>query len=371
MDQNNLKLATELRHELHMHPELSMQEEWTRNHLMDFLRKHTKLEVCDRGRWFYAIYHAGDDKPNIAFRADFDALNFDEQTDIPWRSKIPNVAHKCGHDGHAAALAGLALEVDRNGADKNVFFVFQHAEETGQGAFECLPLFDEHRIDEFFAAHNDPGDPKHSIVLRDGTMACASKGMDIYLTGAPAHASMPEDGRNPAFAIAEIVSSIPKLIAPENYKGMVLCTVIQIDLGEQAYGMSASKGVLRLTLRGLFENEMDDLQKKLEDLSRAQAKEYGLECEFSYCDSFPETANHKESADKVRAVAKKLGLTVLEMPEATRGSEDFGHFTKATKGAYFNVGGGEDWPPVHTLDYDFPDDIIETFVEMFKGLIAY
>ena len=56
------------------------------------------------------------------------------------------------------------------------------------------------------------------------------------------------------------------------------------------------------------------------------------------------------------------------MSEAFRGSEDFGEYLKHTKGAIYYIGNGEDYPPVHTFDYDFRDDIIETAVELFKGL---
>lgn len=73
MEKNNLQLAIQLRHELHAHPELSNQEAWTKQHLIEFLKTHTNLEVVDKGRWFYAVYHSKVGKRNIAFRADFDA----------------------------------------------------------------------------------------------------------------------------------------------------------------------------------------------------------------------------------------------------------------------------------------------------------
>jgi len=56
------------------------------------------------------------------------------------------------------------------------------------------------------------------------------------------------------------------------------------------------------------------------------------------------------------------------MSEAFRGSEDFGEYLKHTKRAIYYIGNGEDYAPVHTFDYDFRDDIIETAVELFKGL---
>ena len=58
----------------------------------------------------------------------------------------------------------------------------------------------------------------------------------------------------------------------------------------------------------------------------------------------------------------------MELEEAWRASEDFGYYTKLTKGAYCYIGNGEDYPNIHTYEYDFQDELIETAVELFKGL---
>jgi len=369
MYKKNYDLAVKLRHELHAHPELSNQEVWTKQHLIDFLKEHTKLEIVDRGSWFYAVYKAKNGKENIAFRADFDALPINENLDIPYNSKVSGVSHKCGHDGHAATLAGLALEIDQKGTNKNVFFLFQHAEETGDGAKEAAVFIKENDIDEIFAYHNMNIGPFKSVNVKDGTVNCASKGMVIHMEGTPSHASEPENGKNPSFAIAKIIDSIPELTAEGKNKGIVLCTIVQVDIGERAFGVNAGKGDLLLTIRALYEDEMMSLQKNLEDIAKSQAEKYGLKVSFEYYDEFPETANHKESSDKIRKVAKDKGFELIEMKEALRGSDDFGCFLKETKGAYCYLGNGSDHPNVHTFEYDFRDELIEVAVDLFMGII--
>lgn len=368
MKKSNLELVKKLRHELHKYPEPSNKEVWTKQHLMDFLKEHTSLEIVDRGLWFYAIYHAGKDKKNIAFRADFDAILMPEGIELPYGSLNPGVSHKCGHDGHSSTLAGFALEVDQNGADKNIYFLFQHAEETGDGAAEAKVFIKEHNIEEIFAYHNSSGLKKNSINVIDGTNNFASRGMIIHMEGKATHASQPEFGRNPAYAIAKIINSIPELTLQENNKGLVLCTVIQVDIGERAFGIAASKGDLLLTVRAQYEEELDLLVKNLEEISLKEGQKDGLKVSFSYSDVFPVTSNHKESVDKIRKVAIDKGFELVEMKIGSRGSEDFGHYLKETKGAICYIGNGEDYPQVHTTEYDFPDDIIETAVELFKGL---
>ncbi|MFD1030216.1 amidohydrolase [Metaplanococcus flavidus] len=368
MESKNFELAKRLRHELHQHPELSNEEVWTKKHLIDFLKSNTELEIVDKGNWFYAAYRAKEGERNVAFRADYDALPMDEVIDLPYGSKFPRKAHKCGHDGHAATLAAFALEIDQKGADRNIFFLFQPAEETADGAIQCADLIKEENIDEIFGYHNMSGQPFQSVAVIDGTAQFASKGMTISMKGTPAHASSPEDGVNPSFAIANIINELPEFTGAMKGQGRVFCTVICVSIGSKAFGISPGEGELLLTLRALHEENLHELQKNLENLVEVQAKRYGLSLNFSYTDEFPETFNHKESSDKVRQIATATGMQLIEMKEALRISEDYGHYTKLTKGAYFYLGNGEDYPHIHTSGFDFRDELIETGVELFKGL---
>ena len=369
MKQENYELAVELRHRLHAHPELSNEEKWTKATLMEFLRSHTKLEVVDKGSWFYAAYRAGGDKPGIALRADFDAVPVEDLCDVPYVSRIPGVGHKCGHDGHSASLAALALEVDQQGADRDVFFLFQHAEETGDGAKACTALLREEKVGEIFGFHNRPGVPLGAVQVLDGTIYCASKGMIFSFQGTPSHASMPELGKNPAFAIAEIISQLSALTDPARYRGLVLATIIQVDVGERAFGTQASRGQLLLTVRGEYEEELKALIAQLEKLAREKAERQGLGLTISFCDEFPATVSGKASNDKVRRVCGELQIPLRELKEPFRSSEDFGHYTREIPGAFFEIGSGENCGELHTTGMDFPDAIIPTAVAVYRRLI--
>ena len=48
--------------------------------------------------------------------------------------------HLCGHDGHSGILAGLALALEGIATSRDVYLIFQPAEETGQGAALRLTL---------------------------------------------------------------------------------------------------------------------------------------------------------------------------------------------------------------------------------------
>ena len=108
ISRDNLEKIIELRHLLHSRPDLSLQETGTIGILKDFLRQNTGLEIVDRDGWFYAVKDplAEPVALPVAFRADIDALPMEEGIALPYGSVREGISHKCGHDGHMAALCG-------------------------------------------------------------------------------------------------------------------------------------------------------------------------------------------------------------------------------------------------------------------------
>ena len=115
------------------------------------------------------------------------------------------MAHKCGHDGHSSALAALALllEKDEN-ILRSVYLIFQSAEETGKGGKSCADFVEAAGLGEVYAFHNLSGYPENAVMVRDGLTQCASKGLTFRFTGKRAHAGTPEEGNNPAPALAKL-----------------------------------------------------------------------------------------------------------------------------------------------------------------------
>ena len=129
MKREIIEKTKELRKKLHEIPEPSMHETKTKKLLMDFISENTSLKVTDCESWFYITKYAQEEGQSpkkrraIAFRADMDAVC----------GKDGKPGHYCGHDGHSAILAGLALWLDERETDKDIYLIFQPAEETGEG----------------------------------------------------------------------------------------------------------------------------------------------------------------------------------------------------------------------------------------------
>lgn len=362
-----LKEVKELRKTLHDHPEPSEQEVETRRILMDFLREHTDVKIVDKGRYFYAFKDEGAEE-TIAFRGDHDAIVTEDGTAF----------HGCGHDGHSAILAGLAAYLDGKKTGKNILYIFQHAEENGAGAKECVEIFKEVKPQRIYGLHNRPGYPKGAAVLRKGTVHCASKGLKITFYGKQSHASRPEAGRNPVYVLGFLVKELAPLQEFHGYgpgkwldlefSDMVLATTVSVSVGEPgAFGVSPSKGALELTLRAAREEDLEKMEQKIRHLALEEGEKEDLTVTFEEYDVFPETVNDDRETDRVRAVAMANGIQVTDMPEPRRGSEDFGWYLKEVPGCFFGLGAG-DTAPLHSVNYEFPDDILEQGIRLFALL---
>ena len=368
MTPEQLSAITQLRHTLHQHPELSMRETETMKILQTFLRENTSLELHKRDSWFYALKKSsvsvpsdGDNSGPIAFRADMDALPIPETISLPYGSQNEGVSHKCGHDGHCAVLCGLALELDSMETDRDVYLIFQPGEEIGAGAKRCAELICEKGITEIYAMHNLGGYPEGSLVYRRGLTQPSSEGLRIRLTGKTSHASAPEKGNNPAGAIASIVQYA--LRTP-----IRRCTITGIRLGDGDFGISPGEGEICMTLRAEVEEEMQAMEQSIISCAAQVSAAAGLEMTYSIHDYFPETRNHDDCLDRVLDAARNNEIPAISMPDLWRASEDFGHYLKICPGAMFYIGNGEDYPPLHTAEYDFNDKIIETAVNMFMRI---
>ena len=98
------------RRSLHAHPELGRREhETTRLCLETLERAGLRPRRLPGGTGL--ICDVGQGPVTVGLRADLDALPLTEQNDLPFASRVPGVAHMCGHDAHTAMLlgAGLAL----------------------------------------------------------------------------------------------------------------------------------------------------------------------------------------------------------------------------------------------------------------------
>jgi len=360
----------ELRHELHKHPEVSNNEYKTSERIVNFMKPLMPDEIINLSKTGKAfVFNGKETGKTIVFRAELDALPILEKNSLAYLSINPNVSHMCGHDGHMAILAGLAQKISKESHQYGkVVFLFQPAEEVEQGALDVVndSAFKNIKPDYIFALHNIPGVKKHNIVVKTGSFSAASKGITIKLFGKTAHAAEPENGISPADSISQIISQLHELRDDKSlFKDLILITIIHIQMGEISFGTSPGYAEIRVTLRSFENEDMDVLTAHVEKLIEKITAVEKLECEISYSEVFPASVNNQECFRFVEQAANQNNYKLEYIEKPFSWSEDFGYFAQEYKTALFGLGSGVSQPPLHNPDFDFPDEIIETGINMF------
>lgn len=366
-----LQELVQLRREvLHMNPELSGKEVETARKIADLLKecKPDKLITELGGHGVAAVFSGEKEGPTVMLRCELDALPINESTEIEHQSKNKGVSHKCGHDGHMVILYGVAKLLEKQRPEKGrVVLMFQPAEEDGNGAKRVIAdqKFEELKPDWIFALHNLPGVSLNTVVVKDGRFNPAVNSFIVKFSGRTAHAAEPEKGINPALAMAELVTEMVSWTDIANADEFTIVTPVYQLMGEKAYGISAGEGEVHFTMRCDTSGKIKDLEKKAEKLAAEVASRHQLELSTEWTEEFYSSHNDPDAMDHIRYAAKDLGYEILEETHPFKWGEDFGIFTHHFRGAMFCLGAGEDQPALHHPDYDFPDDIIETGVQVF------
>lgn len=366
---------TKIRKYLHQHPELSGQEHLTSAYIKNLLER---LELFNEikilgNTGLIAIYDTNNEGPSVLFRSELDALPIQEVNEFDYKSNRIGISHKCGHDGHMTILYGLAERIKSNPIQKGkLYFLFQPAEETGEGARQMLEtaFFKNASIDYVFALHNLPGFKQGMVVLKENIFNASVKSLVIRLQGKTAHASQPENGVNPALAIADLLHEFNNQnqlnTSKEDFK---LITPIHINLGDKAYGVSAGHGELHLTIRCWGEEQMQILTKEIEAKVLKITSQYKLSYSLESLQNFASNMNDAEAVEYVRSACKSLALEVHSPKVPFKWGEDFGLITAQFKGCMFGLGAGENMPSLHNPDYDFPDELTPIGINIFHQII--
>ena len=363
------------RRELHQYPFASDEEAPTVERLVAFLqpRISPRIRVFMQGTAALVAFDSGQPGPGILLRGDTDALPIPEVNTFAHASKRPGYGHMCGHDGHTAILCAVAEHLSAHPpAEGCVVLLFQPAEENGHGAVGVLDsgILKDYPITHAYALHNLPGFPLHQVATREGTFNAAVKSVIYRFEGITAHAAEPEQGRNPALAMAALLqeAEAASVNTPAS-DDFFIAVPVYTTLGQQAYGIAAGVGEVHVTVRSWKPAVLQAKLSALEAFARQQATQHGLQLSMRETESFEACDNAAENVTVIKEAASAAGLSFTSLDRPFRWGEDFGLFSQHYSGAMFGLGSGEDCPALHNPDYDFPDALIASGAKVFVEVL--
>ncbi|MCA0756001.1 amidohydrolase [Paenibacillus sp. N4] len=359
----------EIRRRLHEHPELSHEEYETTASIERWLSE-AGIRIADYGLKTGVIAEVGglNGGPVVAVRADIDALPIQEETGLPFASKLAGKMHACGHDFHTAAVLGTAflLKERERELQGTVRFLFQPAEEKAKGARELIDSGALKGVRAVFGMHNKPDLPVGTVGVKSGPVMAAADGFVVEVLGRGTHAAVPEAGIDPIVTAAHIITALQSVVS-RNVGALesAVISVTRLHAGS-AWNVIGEKAVFDGTIRTFSEEVRIKVRDRFEQVVRSVAAAFGAEARIKWLEGPPAVVNDAKWAAAAARAASELGLTAVE-PAPSPAGEDFAFYLKETEGVFVFMGtdGPHEW---HHPAFDLDEAALPAAAAFFASL---
>ena len=355
------------RHDLHMHPQISFEEEYASNKVANLL-KDFGIEVHQgiAKTGVVGVLKKGSSNKSIGIRADMDALPINEINTFSYKSTIENRMHACGHDGHTTMLLGAAKYLAEQGSfDGTVYFIFQPDEENCFGAKTMIEegLFTKFSIDEVYGMHNIPGMEAGTFGTRKGGITTSENLFEISINGKGGHAALPHMSKDTITIGSQIIVALQTIVSRKLNPvdaGVVSVTEFITD-GKK--NVLPGNGLIKGDARAFNQKTNTMIEQSMRQLANGICDSHGISCDVKYETTCPMTFNKPEQAE----AATRAAITLLGKDncngdiEPRPFSEDFSIMSENTPGCFVLMGNGtkgSQGRPLHSADYDFNDELL-------------
>jgi amidohydrolase len=342
--------------DIHSHPELSTREEKTSALVAKELRA-AGCEVTENfGKYdnpnlkcygVIGIMKNGTG-PIVLVRTDLDALPVEEDTGLPYASKVTakgddgrevHVMHACGHDAHMSAFIGTARALQRlkDRWSGTIMFVGQPAEETVGGARALLKagLYNRFGKPDFALGFHDKADLQtgHLAVTPGYTYANVDS-VDVTVRGIGGHGAYPHKTKDPIVLAAEMINAWQTIASRENNPLDPIVVTVGSIHGGTKHNIIPDEVKMQLTVRTYKSDVRDRVLKAIDEIAKGIASAGGVPADRAPLvnvlkDQFtPATYNNPDLTKRLVAVWKNvLGADNVEIVDPTMGGEDFSEYS--------------------------------------------
>ncbi|MGR6008344.1 M20 peptidase aminoacylase family protein [Bacillus cereus] len=357
---SNLEQLTDqlisIRRNLHENPELSYEEFKTTKAIKNWLEeKNITIINSSLETGVIAEISGNSNGPLIAIRADIDALPIQEETNLPYASKIHGRMHACGHDFHTAAIIGAAylLKEKESSLNGTVRFIFQPAEESSNGACKVIEAGHLHGVQAIFGMHNKPDLPVGTIGIKDGPLMAGVDRFEIEIHGVGTHAAVPDAGVDPIVASSQIVMALQTIVSRNiSSSHNAVVSVTNIHSGN-TWNVIPEKAILEGTVRTFQAETREKIPALMERIIKGVSDALGVKTEFHFHSGPPAVHNDESLTHLCTQTAQEMSLDVIT-PTPSMAGEDFSFYQQhipRIRFVFMGTSGTHEWHhPSFTVD---------------------
>jgi hippurate hydrolase len=333
--------------DLHQHPELSMQETRSAGLLAAEARRlGFDVTTGVGGTGVVAVLRNGAG-PVLLLRADMDALPVEEQTGLPFASRVrgtslagveSGVMHACGHDTHMTSWVGTArrLVAMRSQWSGTLVMIAQPGEEIGRGAEAMLEdgLFTRFpKPTHAIAFHDSASLPAGIIGYSVGPALANVDSVDVLVRGVGGHGAYPHTTRDPVVLASRIVTTLQTLVSREvNPLDSAVVTVGSFHAGTK-HNIISDEARLQLTVRSFTPEIRRQLLDGIRRVVRGEAIAAGIpedrmpEVTIRDNEFTPATFNTEALTRSSAALFREhFGAQRVQETQPVMGGEDFSRY---------------------------------------------
>lgn len=207
-----------LRRDLHLHPEISLQEERTIKVVTrELAEMGIEYELVPNGG-IIGYIKGGTEGKSLILRADLDALpmkeekmNLNQLKQVV--SKNDEAAHTCGHDAHTAMLLGAAkiLSQNKEQLKGKVILAFEQGEENGGGIYNFLTRLVDIGADGVWGIHLKSDLPAGRISVDPGPRMAGAFSLNVRIKGKSGHGSRPDLAVSPLDCFMDLYNNLKSM----------------------------------------------------------------------------------------------------------------------------------------------------------------
>lgn len=317
----------------------------------------------------------------IAIRADMDALEIEEETNLDFKSENGNM-HACGHDGHMAILLGTAKILKKNEALINgkVKLIFQPSEECAPGGALAMiedGVLEDPKVDAILALHVDnytPNCKNGDVIAKYGSLSAFEDPINIKIIGKGGHASTPDLCIDPISIATLVINNIQYILTREIKQ--TIPTVISfssIQGGRNSNNIIPDVVEIKGTARNTDAETRKYVVKRIEEIVSGLTKMMRADYELNFDGGCLGVVNDDEMVDRFIESSKKIlkeDEIQIRKNDCLMGAEDAGFFFDKVKGCYFYLYNPKTFEdgivyPLHNSKYVMDDSVLYKGVALF------